>query len=87
MSQQAHQESVAAAKNAIADVQELLAVALDKADTARALVEIATGGGQAATEAGRMSFELTVMIDVKLQEADGVCANAVAELDRYAGGF
>jgi hypothetical protein len=88
MSQQAHHESVAAAKQLIGEVQEMISAATDRADHALRAVAEATGtGGATATEAGLNSYRMTSLIDVHLQEAFAAAATAVEELSRYAGGF
>lgn len=82
-----HHAAVQATKNTLGEIQELLSVATDKADQAAAEAAMATGGMESNSEAGRNGFERTLMTKVKLQEAYGMAETAVAELERYAGGF
>lgn len=87
MSQQAHHEAVAAAKHAIGELQETLSLATDKQDEAQTLTALATGGSEASTEAGFNAFEFIAVLREKIQEVYRVTEQAVAELDRYDGGF
>jgi hypothetical protein len=87
MSQGAHQEMVAAAQAAIGELQEVLALATDKAENALTVTTLATGGEMCNSEAGRIAFEASAVFGEKIQDVYRMTEVAVAELTRYVGGF
>jgi hypothetical protein len=78
---------VEAAKAAIGEMQETLSLATDKAENALAVTTLATGGEFCKSEAGRIAFEAAAIFGDKIAEVYRMAEVAVAELDRYAGGF
>jgi len=85
---EAHQEAVAVAKQAIGEVQELLAATTAKLEESTiGAVYNATGGENCAMESGRIAFEWTSGLRERVDEIYRVTDNINAELDRYAGGF
>lgn len=80
-----HAGIVAAAGTAIAELQELLALATDRADVAIGLVDAAVG--QTAVESGRNAMAYLGGCKEKLDEAFRATQVAHDELRRYGDGF
>jgi flagellar hook-basal body complex protein FliE len=77
----------AAAQAALGELQETLSLATDKAENALAVTALATGGDQCQSEAGQNAYSFAAMLNEKIQDVYRVAEQAVAELERYDGGF
>lgn len=81
-----HETSCAVAKGMIVQMQERTMTAYEMADQTLAAI-IDAVGEPPATESGRFAFEFVAKAQEDLNEVYGVLQRAIAELDRYAGGF
>jgi len=87
-SSEEHHGAVAAAKEVVGQVQELIAAITEKLDNeVIPAVHHATGGLECNMESGRMAFSWTAGLKSDADELYRRTENIVAELDRYDGGF
>jgi hypothetical protein len=80
-----HAGVVSAARAAIAEVQELLALATDRAEVAVGLIDSAVGA--TPVESGRNAMAYMGGCREKIDEAFNATSVAQQELERYGGGF
>lgn len=80
-----HQAAVSGAIEKIGELQESLARATDQAETAIGAVLESIGSTEVASARNAMDFLSGVK--ERVDEAYGMSRNAVAELERYRGGF
>lgn len=81
-----HHEAVAGAKQVVGEAQELCAVLTEKLDQAMGAIIMAVGQNP-NVESSQNAMNFTGLAKDKTDEIYGVLNQAVAELDRYAGGF
>lgn len=81
-----HVTSVAVAKALMVDTQERTMAAFELIDhTLGAIIEAV--GEPPATESGRFAYEFVAKAGEELTSVYGILGRAIAELDRYSGGF
>lgn len=85
MAREEHAGIVVAANTAIAELQELLALATERADVALGLIDAAVG--QTSVESGRNAMAYVAGTKEKIEEAYRSTVIAQDELRRYAEGF
>lgn len=83
--QENHAAAAYGAIDAIGQLQEMLAVATDRAEMAMGAILEATGSTE--VESARNALDYLAGAKERVNESYGMCVNAVAELRRYAGGF
>lgn len=69
----------------IGELQEVLAMATDRVELAIGMTISATGDTE--TESGRNALAFLAGVKERVDEAYGMSQQAVAELQRYRGGF
>jgi hypothetical protein len=80
-----HFGAVHAAIDAVAVLQERLAMATEQSDVALGAILACTGSTQ--VESGTNALNFIAGIKDRIDECFGVAEQAIAELHRYAGGF
>jgi hypothetical protein len=80
-----HWEATHAAIDAVGVLQERLAMATEQSEVALGAVLACTGSTQ--VESGQNALNFLAGIKDRIEECFGVAEQAVAELQRYAGGF
>jgi hypothetical protein len=80
-----HAAAAAMAIDAVARIQEAIAMGTEQCDQAVGAVLNATGSTE--IESARNAMAMVQHAKYLLDEAYGACSNAVAEMERYRGGF
>jgi hypothetical protein len=80
-----HQAAAAAATAAVAQIQEVCAMGTERCD--QAVGTILNAVGSTEMESARNAMSMIQHAKYLFDEAYGACNNAVAELERYRGGF
>ncbi len=80
-----HFGAVHAAIDAVGRLQELLAMATEQCDVAVGAILVSTGSTE--VESARNAMDFIAGSKDRLDEIYGATQAAVAELERYAGGF
>lgn len=83
----AHVGAALAAREAVGELQQMLAAVHDKIEEVLGMVANATGGGACPSESGRNAFEFTAALIEEQEIMYQHTAGIVGELERYAGGF
>lgn len=78
-----HVGAVHAAKMKMGEVQEILAIAIERAEEATTMVAMATGGSACGSQNGRSAFEKVSLLKDRINDAANIIPDAGADLDAY----